>query len=262
MDLKLKDKVVAITGGTTGIGLACALQFLKEGCRVAVCSRSEKRMNEFKEKCRENGFEGVLCLQCDVSQPDELKKFIDSVFEHFGRIDIWYNNAGIGNRKPLLDMSLEEWDEVLNLNLRAVFVGSCYVVKYLEKQGGVIVNASSFDMRIPLAGNGPYTTSKWGVEALTRIMAAEFAPYNIRVFSIAPSMIETDLTRQRVEERRDFFANQTVLGRVGKPEDIASVVAMLCSEQAGYITGTTIEISGGKYCVQNPQYGWETKKIL
>ena len=261
MDLQLGGKVVAITGGTTGIGKACALEYLKEGCSVAVCSRNKKKLEHFRASCAASGYDKVFCLEADVSVPASLESFIDATVAYYSRLDIWYNNAGMGIRKPLMELSLEEWDAVMHLNLRAVFVGSRYAARKMAKTGGgVIVNASSFDMRPPLAGNGPYTTSKWGVEALTRIMAAEFAPMGIRVFSFAPSMIETDLTRERIEARRGFYAKQTVLNRVGMPEDIAPMLVMLTSDAASYFTGTTVEISGGKYCVQNPQYAWELIK--
>lgn len=255
MDLGLKDKVAVITGGSAGIGECCVEEFLKEGCYVAVCGRNMEKLEKLKEKYK--AYEGRLFAgRADVSVPEQLRAFLDDVEKRFSKIDILYNNAGIGNRKPLLTMTVEEWDAVINTNLRSVFVGSCHAVPKM-KDGGVIINASSFDMRIPLASNGPYSTSKWGVEALTRIMAAEFAPHKIRVLSIAPSMVETDLTRKRIEENEEFFARQTVLRRVAKPIDIVSVILMLCSDRAGYLTGTTIEISGGKYCVQNPQYAWE-----
>lgn len=260
MELGLKDKVVVITGGSAGIGECCVEEFLKEGCYVAICGRNIEKLQKITAKYQKY-FDRLAVYQADVSIPEQLRSFFDFVEEKFSVIHVLYNNAGIGIRKPLLTMSLEEWDKVINTNLRSVFVASTYVVSKM-KEGGIIINASSFDMRIPLAGNGPYSASKWGVEALTRIMAAEFAPYKIRVVSIAPSMVETDLTRKRIEENEDFFARQTVLKRVAKPIDIASAILLLCSDQASYITGTTIEISGGKYCVQNPQFGWEAKGVL
>lgn len=261
MNLNLEGRVVAITGGTSGIGRACALEYLKEGCSVAVCGRSQAKMTDFKACCAAAGYDNVYCFQADVAKPEEMTAFVDAVGKHYGRLDIWCNNAGMGIRKALLELSLEEWDKVLDLNLRAVFVGSCQAARLMGKTGGgVIVNASSFDMRLPLAGNAPYTTSKWGMEALTRVMAAEFAPLGIRVFSFAPSMIETDLTRERITANRAFYAGQTALNRVGVPEDLAPVIVMLSSPLAGYLTGTTVEISGGKYCVQNPLYAWDMVK--
>ena len=256
MDLGLQNKVVVITGGSSGIGECCVQEFLKEGCFVACCGRNLQKLNALKNNIGLQFNNKFIYYQADVSIPEQLYNFLDYVEKTFGNIDILYNNAGIGIRKPLLNLSLQEWDNVINTNLRSVFVASSYVVPKM-KNGGVIINASSFDMRIPLASNGAYTTSKWGIEALTRIMAAEFAPYRIRVISIAPSMVKTELTRKRIEDNEDFFAKQTVLNRVAKPIDIVTVILMLCSEKAGYITGTTIEVSGGKYCVQNPQYAWE-----
>lgn len=255
MELGLRDKIVAITGGTSGIGKACALRYLEEGCKVAVCGRDEAKLDAFRKECRKAGFPEPLCHATDVAEPDQLEAFVESVVATFGGLDIWYNNAGFGIRRPMMRLTLDEWDRQMSTNLRAVFYGTQLAARRMG-QGGVIVNASSWGARIPVAGNGPYAVSKWGVEGMTRVFAGELAPRGIRVFSYTPGMIETELTRPRIEASREKFASAVALGRLGQPEDLAPVLVMLTSSLAGYFTGCTIEISGGKFCVQNPTLPW------
>jgi NAD(P)-dependent dehydrogenase (short-subunit alcohol dehydrogenase family) len=258
MELGLKGKVVGITGGTAGIGKACALQYLAEGCRVAVCGRDRKKLQAFEEQCRAKGYTDILCQQADVAELRQIESFVDAIVGRFGRIDIWYNNAGFGVRKPLLEVSAEEWDGLMNVNLRAVFLASQIVARRMIRQGGgVIANAASFTLRIPVAGNGPYSVSKWAITALTNVLAAELAPHNIRVFAYVPGMIVSELTKERVERQREYLAGQCVLNRLGVPEDLAPTLVMLTSDLAGYFTGSTIDITGGKFCVQNPKFAWD-----
>ena len=254
MDLKLQGRVVAITGGASGIGRSCALRYLEEGCLVAVCGRNRAKLEVFRRQCREAGHE-VLCVEADVADTEALERFADTAVSHFGRLDVWYNNAGMGIYKPLMDVSLEEWDGLMGINLRGVFAGSRLAAERMQ-QGGVIVNASSCAARMPVAGNGAYAVSKWGVEALTRVLAAELAARGIRVFAYMPGMIETELTRGRIEGHRETMTSPIPRNRLGTPEDLAPVLVMLTSDLAGYVTGCTVEISGGKFCVQNPHFAW------
>lgn len=145
MDLKLQGRVVAITGGASGIGRSCALRYLEEGCLVAVCGRNRAKLEVFRRQCREAGHE-VLCVEADVADTEALERFADTAVSHFGRLDVWYNNAGMGIYKPLMDVSLEEWDGLMGINLRGVFAGSRLAAERMQ-QGGVIVNASSFAAR-------------------------------------------------------------------------------------------------------------------
>ena len=258
MDLNLSGKVVGITGGATGIGRACALQYLKEGCKVAVCGRTKEKLDRFAAECAELGYaDALLCHVADVADPCELTAFVTAIVGRFGALDIWYNNAGIGIRKPFLELSLDEWDQVMDINLRATFVGSKLAAQHMVSQGGgVIINASSFTSCMPVAGHGPYSVSKWGINGFTRVLAAELAVHNIRVFAFIPGMIETDITRDRMAVHRKTFAEQAALNRVGVPEDLAPTLVMLSSDLASYFTGGCVEISGGKFCVQNPNFSW------
>lgn len=258
MDLGLKDKVVVVTGGSAGIGKALAMAYLAEGANVAVCGRSPERLDAFLHECGSRGYTTVMAVQADIAEPEDQAKLLESALERFGRMDIWINNAGAVARSPLLEANMGEWDAIMNTNLRAVFSCIKLAGSYMKNHGGgVIVNASSFASRIPLAGTGIYAASKWGVNALTQVAAAELAPFNIRVFAFIPGLIATEITKDRVAANKDSLLAQIPLNRLGVPEDLADVIVMLTSEKAGYFTGGTIEISGGKCCVQNPRYGWE-----
>ena len=263
MNLGLKDKVVVITGGSAGIGKALAMSYLAEGAKVSVCGRSSERLEAFLRECASGGYSEAMAVHADITDPAGREKVLASTLERFGRMDIWINNAGIVARSLLLDATMDEWDAIMNTNLRAVF--SCIKLAGAHMKdhgGGVIVNASSFASRIPLAGTGVYAASKWGVNALTQVAAAELAPFNIRVFAFIPGLIATEITRDRVEADKDSLLTQIPLNRLGVPEDLADVVVMLTSDKAGYVTGGTIEISGGKCCVQNPRYGWEQAGLV
>ena len=257
MDLNLCGKVVGITGGSSGIGKACALQYLAEGCSVAICGRDEDKLQRFAAECRAAGYSNFLCQVADVADTSALDRFVAAVIDRFGTIDIWYNNAGFGVRKPLMDVSLDEWDGLMNVNLRATFYASQVIARQMMRQGGgVIANASSFTSRLPVAGNGPYSVSKWGITALSKVLAAELAPHNIRVFAYIPGMIVTELTEERVAKQREYLSSQCALNRLGVPDDLASILVMLTSDRASYFTGDTIDITGGKFCVQNPSFSW------
>ncbi len=258
MDLKLRDKTVVITGGSVGIGKALAMTYLAEGCKVVVCGRNQERLNTFLDDCVRAGYQdAALTVKADIAKEEEQEALLDAALSRFGRLDIWVNNAGTVSRSPLLEATNEEWDAIMNTNLKAVFSCIKLAAGAMKKNGGgVIVNASSFAARIPLAGTGIYAASKWGVNALTQVAAAELAPFGIRVFAFIPGIIVTEMTRDRIEAAQKTLLDQIPLNRLGTPEEMAPVIAMLSSDLAGYLTGVAVEISGGKFCVQNPSYGW------
>ena len=259
MDLHLNGKVVAITGGSEGIGKAIALEFLKEGCKVAVTARRQAVLDDFYRECVAAGFgENAMVFSADVTDSIKMAAFCDAVVEKFGRLDVWVNNAGRSLFKGLMEVSDAEWDECLELNLTAAFKGCRLAVKEMRKTGGgVIVNALSFAARIPVAGNGPYAVAKSGLKILTDVLAAELAADNIRVIGFTPGFIETPLTASRVAANKEYYEGQCPARRVGVPGDLAPAVVFLCSDLAGYVTGTDIAVTGGKFCVQNPMYAWK-----
>jgi 3-oxoacyl-[acyl-carrier protein] reductase len=187
-----------------------------------------------------------------------MTAFCSDVVDRFGRLDIWVNNAGKSLRKPLMEVSAEEWDNCQNINLRSVFLCCKIAATQMKKNGGgVIVNASAFSGFFPTAGIGAYGIAKSGLNALTRLFAAELAPDNIRVVSYIPGMIATPLTAPRIARDRQYLEKQAAVRRLGIPDDIAPAVVFLSSDLAGYVTGTGLEITGGKFCVQNPMYAWQ-----
>jgi len=251
MDLGLKGKVAVVTGGSTGIGFASAMELAKEGCVVAICGRSEKKLAAAKEEFEKNGL-SVDTYVVDVTDEGEIKTFVKAIADKYGRIDIWYNNAGTNVTGHIVDYSTENWDMVFNTNVRSTFIAIREVGNLMKKTGGVIINTSSFAAVIPSAGSAAYAASKMGVDALTRVAAAELAPYGVRVIGIVPGVIETPLT---MRGDGNFLSAQRmqdiVMDRFGKPEEVAKAVAFAASDAAAYITGVNFEISGGKFCVQH-----------
>ena len=256
MDLQLTGKVVVITGGTAGIGAACATAFLAEGCRVAVCGRSQDKLDAFKADMAARGHE-LFVYVADVANQQDLKNFAQQVYENYGRIDIWVNNAGISQKAKLIEMSAADWDNIMAINLKSVFLGSQVAARYMRQgKGGVILNASSYAAVIPSAGGGAYAASKAAVSSLTRTLAAELAPYNIRVNGYIPGVIATEMNTKRLAEQPEATVGQIALNRAGDAREVAAGIVFLASGAASYITGTDLEISGGKFAVQIPSDPW------
>lgn len=256
MDLGLKDKVVVITGGTAGIGEACALAFSREGAHVAVCGRTQKRIAAFKERCAQAGAD-VFVKQADAGQAEELQAFADAVVSRFGTIDVWINNAGINVGKRLMEITPEDWQQTVAVNLSGVLFGTQIAARAMGEKGGVILNASSFASLIPSVGGTMYGATKAAVSNMTKTMAAELAPQHIRVNAYIPGIIDTPMNAERIaDDANHALINAIALHRVGKADEMAQALVFLASDQASYITGTAIEVSGGKYAVQNSEILW------
>lgn len=257
MDLDLKNKSVVITGGATGIGRAIALEFLKEGAFVSVNCRTNSKLHRFKEECKGLGYE-VDTYVADVTVKEQMEAMASEVFKLHG-IDIWINNAGTNIHNLLTDYTKAEYDEIMNTNLYGVFEGSRIAAKYMKLQGrgGVIVNASSWSTHIPHTESAIYAASKAGVSSFTKTFAATLAPYGIRTFSYVPGLIVTEISKGLVAENYDNLITNIAEQRLGSPEDVAKIVVFFCSSSADYVTGCDIEMSGGKYTVQNTKYSWE-----
>ncbi|MBC3535944.1 SDR family NAD(P)-dependent oxidoreductase [Megasphaera hominis] len=256
MDLGLKDKVVVITGGTAGIGEACALAFSREGAHVAVCGRTQKRIAAFKERCAQAGAD-VFVKQADAGQAEELQAFADAVVSRFGTIDVWINNAGINVGKRLMEITPEDWQQTVAVNLSGVLFGTQIAARAMGEKGGVILNASSFASLIPSVGGTMYGATKAAVSNMTKTMAAELAPQHIRVNAYIPGIIDTPMNAERIaDDANHALINAIALHRVGTADEMAQALVFLASDQASYITGTAIEVSGGKYAVQNSEILW------
>jgi len=256
MDLGLMGKVVLITGGATGIGKASALSFLKEGCQVAICGRTKAKIDSAVQEFKDQGYD-VIGGAADAGNSAEITTFANKVGQEYGKIDVWINNAGIYPQRTVLDITEEEWDETFRINVKSVFIGTRIAAGFMKKQGkGVILNASSFASILPSAGSSAYAATKAAISSFTRTSAAELAPFHIRVVAYIPGMIRSEMTEPIIATKSKFLTEQIALNRLGEPEDIADTLVFLASDSARYITGNSIEISGGKFCVQNPMYSW------
>lgn len=254
MKLDFTGKTAVVTGGSEGIGLAIARAFLDSGAGVAICSRSQIKLDRALA-----GLNSPKCLgmTLDVADRRALFEFADQVEERFGGIDIWVSNAGILVSAPLIETSEEELQRLWDVNVKSIYYGGLIAADKIRKRGGgSLINGSSYAALLPVLGGGAYAASKAAVLSMTRSLAAELAPFNIRVNAYCPGVVETAMTSDVLQAKRDYLSSQNVLGRVGRPEEIAGAVLFLASEQASYITGTHIEISGGKFCVQNPGQAW------
>ena len=254
-DLGLEKKSVVITGGATGIGFATALEFARQGAQVAICGRSEDKLRAAREAAEQEGLE-LYTEALDVCDAEKLYRFGDHVCQRFGTVDIWMNNAGVAITKPLLEFTDEEWDAVMDLNLKAVFHGCQYAARKMIEHGhgGVILNAGSFQALMPAAAAVPYGASKAAVVNLSRTLAGELAGKNIRVLSYIPGVICTPMADEWMNATNQIQNIPST--RYGRPEDLANALVFVSSDRASYINGVHIDVTGGKFCVQNPRFSF------
>ncbi|HNZ20025.1 MAG TPA: 3-oxoacyl-[acyl-carrier-protein] reductase [Candidatus Hydrogenedentes bacterium] len=235
-------KVVLITGGTRGIGRACAAYFAGRGAQVAICGRS---LETATAAANELGH-GTRAFQADMADPDAPAALIASVEDAFGPVAILVNNAGLARDTLLMRMKDDDWAQVIDTDLTGVFRCCRAVVRGMMKQRwGRIINISSVIGIVGQAGQANYAAAKAGLLGLTRSLARELGSRNITVNAVAPGLIETDMTAVIQGEMREAMLARIPLGRAGHPEEIAGLVGYLASESAAYITGATIAIDGG-----------------
>jgi 3-oxoacyl-[acyl-carrier protein] reductase len=242
----LQGKVALVTGASRGIGRAIALELARQGAKVAVnYAGSEAKANEVVEEIKKMGQEAVA-IQADVSSAEAVERMVKTVLEQFGRIDILVNNAGITRDNLLMRMKEEEWDQVINTNLKGVFHCIKAVTRPMMKQRyGRIVNIASIVGISGNPGQANYVAAKAGVIGLTKTAARELASRNITVNAIAPGFITTDMTESLSDELKAEMLKQIPLARFGEPEDVAKVAAFLVSDVASYMTGQTLHVDGG-----------------
>jgi len=245
--MKLKNSVSIVTGGAKGIGWAIAFAFIREGSKVAIVDiEAKEKMETVKKDLEKMGGE-ALFLSCDITKFSDVEQMVETVFQSFGRIDILVNNAGIIRRGTIETVAQEDWDRVIEVNLKGTFNCSKAVVEIMKRQGcGKIINISSIAGKLGDITSAPgYASSKAGIDALTKTLAMQLAKYHINVNAVSPHAIETEMSRQWSEEKRREVIASIPLGRLGKPEDVAEAVLFLASEEASFITGEILDVNGG-----------------
>lgn len=244
--MRLKGKVALVTGGGRGIGRAISLALAQEGAKVCVnYFHSKDAAEEVAKRIKENKGEAIS-YKADVSKLEEVNRMVEELNKKFGRIDILINNAGLNIDKYLMIMNEEEWDKVIDVNLKGTFNCSKAISRVMIGQrSGNIVNISSVSAISGAAGQTNYSAAKGGMISFTKSLARELAPFGIRVNALAPGLIDTEMVKKMPKEMLDRILKITPLKRMGTPEEVAKVVVFLVSEEACYITGQVIRIDGG-----------------
>ena len=246
MKFNLNNKIAIVTGASQGIGKIIAFELAKSGAHVACISRNKKAIESIVEEITINGGQ-ASSFPCDISDSDTLSEIITEIIKENSRIDILVNNAGITKDSLLMRMSIEQWDDVINTNLKGAFHCTKAVVRYMMKNKfGRIINITSIVGLTGNAGQANYAASKAGLIGMTKSIAKEVASRGITANCIAPGCIETSMTDKLSGEVKNEFLSHIPVGRIGSPDDIANAVIFLASDEAGYITGQTITVDGGR----------------
>ena len=245
----LKNKVAIVTGGNSGIGKAIVLELAKEGAKIAIDYVSHPEATDELEKQIIALGDQAIGVDADVSKVADLEKLITATVKAFGRLDIMVNNAGIETRTSILDTTEEQYEKVLQVNLKSAFFGTQLAAKQMIKQGGGgrIINITSVHEDWPMPGNTAYCLSKGGMRMLTRTAGVELAPYNILVVGVGPGAVATPINLSTMENPAKMAKLDAAipLGRMAQPREIGSVVALLAGNGASYVTATTLIADGG-----------------
>ncbi|HZZ08409.1 MAG TPA: SDR family NAD(P)-dependent oxidoreductase [Candidatus Binataceae bacterium] len=249
---KLEGKIALITGGGSGIGRASALMFAAEGAKVSVVDRAEESARTVAAEITKGGGEAIA-IRADVSKAVDTERMVAETVGHFGRLDVLYNNAGIGFARRTHLLTEEEWDRTIDVDLKGVFLGCKYALPELMKHGGVILSTASVAGLEGFRQMAAYCAAKAGVILLTKSLAMDYAEHGIRVNCICPGSIETplyesgfeNLTPEKRARAQQMFAAMHLLGRTGGPDEIARVALFLCSQDASFITGQAVVVDGG-----------------
>jgi NAD(P)-dependent dehydrogenase (short-subunit alcohol dehydrogenase family) len=247
---RLLDRVAIVTGAAQGIGFAIAARLVEEGARVVVCDLDDARSREAAHRLDAAG-KRVVARAGDVSKKATAIALVDTAVEAFGAVDILVNNAGVTHAAEFLDLDEADFDRVLAINLKSMFLCGQAAARRMVAQGkgGAVVNLSSVNAVLAIPNQVPYCVSKGGIAQLTKVMALSLASHGIRVNAIGPGTIATEMAKKAVlgsEEAKRKILSRTPMGRLGEPEEIASIAAFLASDDASYVTGQTIYPDGGR----------------
>jgi NAD(P)-dependent dehydrogenase (short-subunit alcohol dehydrogenase family) len=246
--MRLKDKVCVITGAAQGIGEACAMRFANEGAKVVVSDVQIEKGEAVAKAIRNAGGEAIF-FACDVSQKSDCVELIQVAVDAFGSVDVHLSNAAIIAAKEFLDITEEDWEQTVGVNLNGFFYAGQAAAAQMVKQGsGNIINMSSINAVVAIPTATPYTVCKGGVLQLTKSMALSLAPHGIRVNAVGPGTIATEMGKTMMSNpaAKKRVLSRTPLGRTGEPDEVASVCVFLASDDASYITGETIYCDGGR----------------
>ncbi len=249
--MRLKDKVAIITGASSGIGSACAFRFAQEGAKVVVADIDVTGGNEIVTSVKRGGGEAYF-VQTDVTKPEEIERMVDKTVDRYRKLDVLFNNAGINPTGDVVNTTLEEWDRVVSVNLKGVFLGCKYAIPLMIRGGGgsILNMGSTSGLEAGPFPQAAYEATKAGVIALTKSAAQDFASKNVRVNCICPGGTLTPMVKQILEKMvakaRDAYINVHPMGRLARPEEIASLAVFLASDESSFVTGAAIPIDGGR----------------
>ncbi len=240
------NKTAIITGGGSGFGREVAVRLAKKGTCVSVVDINKENGEETAWLCKEQGADAIF-VQADVGKVEDVEKYVDATVERIGKIDLFFNNAGVsGSGVRTIDCSIEEFNNIVDVNFKGIFYGLKFVItEMLKTGGGVIVNTASLGGVVALPTLGVYTATKHAVVGLTKAIAAEYGRENIRINAIAPGTNETPMVKAYPQEVIDALAQQVPMGRLGQPHEVADVVCFLLGDESSYIHGAVISIDGG-----------------
>lgn len=247
--MNFTDKVILITGASSGIGANAAIAMSKLGGKIVIVGRNESRLNNISDQVKAAGSSTPLIIVADVTT--DAERIINETIQHFGKINVLVNNAGIGLTKNITDSTIEEFDRVMNTNLRSVIVLTKLCVPHLEKTRGNIINISSIAGSVIIPSIPFYSISKAGIHLFTQSAAVEYGPKHIRVNAIAPGLIDTPIfeTVGLIGNKREMLMQNIIsrypIGRIGIVDDVANAIIYLASDLASFITGTVLRVDGG-----------------
>lgn len=244
----MTGKVVLITGGSSGIGFATAVRFAEAGAKVAIASSNASKGEVALAKLKEIT-EDVIYVQTDVSKAEQIENLVNTVIETFGHLDYAVNNAGVELMGPTHEVTEDDWDRTIDINLKGIWLSMKYEIpQMLQNGGGAVVNISSAAGVRPFAGMSAYVSSKHGVNGISQVAANEYAQMGVRVNVVSPGPVATAMMERAndvMPNAEDMFAQATAFKRVGRPEEIANAVVWLCSDDASFVTGAIVPVDGG-----------------